>query len=141
LFTVAAPGVPASTSVTGHRPSSRFTEHFTDRQGAADVANQSERGLVAYRQSCSRCHRSDLSGDQSAPALIGDAFTQRWVGQSIGDLFDNIQTAMPMDNPSGLSNATFVDIVVYILRQNNYPVEGELTPDRDALKRLTITAK
>jgi mono/diheme cytochrome c family protein len=101
--------------------------------------DQTERGKAAYAQSCTPCHKSNLSGDQSAPALVGDTFTARWTNQSVGDLFDNIRTGMPMDNPGGLDDATYVDIVAYILRQNSYSIAmEELRADRDALKKLTI---
>lgn len=104
--------------------------------------DQSERGKAAYAESCSPCHRSDLSGDQNAPALVGAAFMTRWMDQSVGDLFDNIRTGMPMDNPGGLSDNAFVDIVAYILQQNNYAAGGEeLEADREALKKTRIASK
>jgi mono/diheme cytochrome c family protein len=110
-------------------------------RAASLVPEQAARGKAAYSRSCSGCHRTDLSGDQNAPALSGDAFAERWAGQTVADLFDNVQTGMPMDNPGGLSDTTFIDIVVYLLEQNGYPVEGELTADRDALRKLTIRSK
>jgi len=110
-------------------------------RAAAPVPEQAARGKAAYSRSCSGCHRTDLSGDQNAPALSGTAFAERWTGQTVADLFDNVQTGMPMDNPGGLSDATFIDIVVYLLEQNGYPVERELTADRDALRTLTIRSK
>ena len=33
---------------------------------------------MAYAQSCSRCHRNDLSGGETAPPLKGPAFFHRW---------------------------------------------------------------
>ena len=85
---------------------------------------------------------NELAGDQSAPALVGNAFVARWMGQSVGDLFDSIRTGMPMDNPGSLSDNTFVDIVAYILQQNDFPVAiEELNANGEALKKLTISKR
>jgi mono/diheme cytochrome c family protein len=103
---------------------------------------QSKRGKTAYSRSCAACHGDDLSGDQSVPALAGETFTTHWIDQSVNDLFGRIQTSMPQDRPGSLSPETCVDIIAYLLQQNDFPSgTEELKTDREILKKLMIARK
>jgi cytochrome c len=103
---------------------------------------QSKRGKASYSQSCAACHGDDLSGDQSVPALARETFTAHWMDQSVNDLFGRIQTSMPQDRPGSLSPETCVDIIAYLLQQNDFPSgTEELKTDPDALKKLMIARK
>src|SRR5262249_40431521 len=100
---------------------------------------QSARGQSAYTQSCSSCHGDNLDGGQGAPALAGDSFLNHWTDQSVGALFDNIRTGMPMDNPGSLTDQAFIDIVAFMLQRNNYPTgRAELPAQKDALDKLSL---
>jgi hypothetical protein len=59
---------------------------------AAFTAAQADRGLRTYERSCTKCHQSDLQGNQEveAPALVGDTFQSHWGGQPIKDLFEKV---------------------------------------------------
>jgi mono/diheme cytochrome c family protein len=140
--TVVVPRLAAYAGLAERVPPVQDAANLTSASNDDHTKNQGDRGKAAYAKSCSTCHKSDLAGDQSAPALVGNAFVTRWMGQSVGDLFDSIRTGMPMDNPGSLSDNTFVDIVAYILQQNDFPVAiGELKADGDALKKLMIPRK
>src|ERR1700742_1093876 len=52
--------------------------------------DQAARGQAKYQTACSNCHQGDLSGSDQAPSLAGGDFTDRWDGQSVGDLADRI---------------------------------------------------
>src|SRR5438105_11193785 len=70
----------------------------------AFTTSQANRGLLVYERSCTKCHQSDLQGNQQteAPALVGDTFMSHWGGQSIEDLLEKVSTKMPADKPGSL---------------------------------------
>ena len=103
---------------------------------------QGKRGKTAYSRSCAACHGDDLSGDQSVPPLAGDTFMAHWIGQNVIDLFGRIQTSMPQDRPGSLSPEACVDIIAYLLQENEFPSgTEELKTDPAILKGLIITRK
>jgi mono/diheme cytochrome c family protein len=115
-------------------------------QGASAAQNasgvytsaQAQRGKVHYAQHCAACHKADLSG-ASAPALAGDAFRRTWEQSVVLDLLNGIRAGMPPDQPNGLSLATYVDIVAYLLQANGFaPGPRELTADPDMAKRIAL---
>lgn len=83
-------------------------------------AAQAERGRAAYRESCARCHGEDLAGAESSPALKGTAFPASWSGKSVGDLLERTRRTMPTDNPGGLEQRRYADIVAYVLSANGF---------------------
>ncbi len=103
---------------------------------------QAARGKTQYGQACASCHMDDLSGSGQALPLAGDAFTETWEGQSVGDLFDLTRNTMPPDKPGTLSPDDTVDIVAYLLQFNKFPAgSSELKSDPDTLKNILITKK
>lgn len=106
------------------------------------TAEQAARGKAQYSQTCANCHMDDLSGSGQALPLAGDAFTETWEGQTVGDLFDLIHNTMPQDKPGTLSPDTVVDVISYLLQYNKFP-EGktELANDPAALKNIIFTTK
>jgi alcohol dehydrogenase (cytochrome c) len=81
------------------------------------TAEQATAGRAAYDVSCAGCHGSDLANG-NAPALAGAAFAGSWGTRTTRDLFGLVQTTMPTDRPASLSEATYVNIVAYILQAN-----------------------
>jgi cytochrome c len=112
---------------------------------AAFTAAQADRGLRAYERSCTKCHQSDLQGNQEveAPALAGDAFMSRWKGQPIKDLFEKVSTKMPGDQPGSLAADAYLDIVAYLLQANKFPAgSDELRANGDSLaERIAETTR
>jgi S-disulfanyl-L-cysteine oxidoreductase SoxD len=72
--------------------------------------------------------------------LTGDDFLTRWQGRTAAELFAKTRTTMPPTNPGGLSNETYMDIVAYILRANDFPAPKEMLKE-DTLKDLSMTKK
>jgi mono/diheme cytochrome c family protein len=99
---------------------------------------QAQRGRTSYNVSCSGCHRPDLSGFEGA--LRGQKFVDHWREDSLESLYSNIKKSMPRNNPGSLEPATYVDIVAYILQQNDFPV-GASELKSDALKDIQVTGK
>jgi len=84
------------------------------------TASQSARGQAAYQANCAGCHRADLSGF-SGPPLKGDLFMDRWREFNLNVVFDLIKTTMPLDNPHGLKDQVYLDILAYVLQANEIP--------------------
>ncbi len=105
------------------------------------TAAQAERGQASYEHSCQVCHGSSLdNGDFGGAPLRGSWFQEHWGKTNAGALFAYVKAAMPPDNPGGLNDTTYADILAFILRGNGYPPGGqELPPDADALQRMSLT--
>ncbi len=97
------------------------------------TAIQSSQGERAFARTCSNCH--------SEAEFSGGRFRIRWVGQSIGDLFDTVSTLMPEDNPGSLTPEVYASLVAYLLDLNGYPDgQNPLPPDLAVLNLLDIVA-
>lgn len=106
------------------------------------TSDQASRGKTQYTQACANCHMDDLSGSGQALPLAGDAFTETWEGQSVGDLFDLIHNTMPQDKPGTLTPDATVDVIAYLLQFNKFPAgSSELKSDPATMKNILITKK
>jgi mono/diheme cytochrome c family protein len=95
------------------------------------TASQARRGQSIYQRNCITCH--------TASAYSGAAFRRVWAGKSPFDLWEQIRTSMPQDNPGRLKPGEYADIVAYLLRLNGYPAgETELPADAEKLQQLRI---
>src|ERR1700677_3786479 len=77
-------------------------------------------GRTAFRDNCVRCHGIELGGGENSPALVGANFLSQWAGKSAADLLDRIRRTMPTDNPGGLSNRQYTDLVAYLISANGF---------------------
>src|SRR5688572_10398989 len=107
--TTAAPATAAAPAVAGAAP------RFTAAQAAA--------GKTAFDADCAVCHGNTLRNGTMAPPLAGEAFHAEWKGRSVRALFDAAKM-MPPANPGSLPDATYANLVAYILQMNDY-VAGE----------------
>jgi ankyrin repeat protein len=135
---VAAGTVPGNTAPGGLPPAAAQAPApaRTIRDGVYSEA-QAMRGELNYRSSCGRCHSDDLMGDRDAPALVGGAFTTRWGGQTVEDLFQSVKRTMPQEAPDTLGPAAYADIVSYIIKSNGHPAGASDLPV-DTLKQIGI---
>ena len=105
------------------------------------TGEQAARGEASYRKACASCHGEALDGKGQAPPLTGSDFKGNWNGQTLGDLFDKIQTSMPADNPGSLKPAENADVLSFMLKANAFPAgRSELASDSDALKKIRFEA-
>jgi mono/diheme cytochrome c family protein len=105
---------------------------------------QATRGQAAFKKSCASCHGAALDGSGGdTPALTGEDFAAKWNGQTVDDLFEEIQASMPQDRPGKLARTETADIVAYILQFNKLPSGGRELPGVAAdLKQIRFeTAK
>jgi mono/diheme cytochrome c family protein len=103
--------------------------------------DQSKRGGALYAKECASCHGTELTGGESAPALVGDGFLSNWNGTTVGDLFERIRKSMPQDDPGRLSRQQDADILAFVLNANRFPVgKAELERETEVLKLIKIEA-
>jgi cytochrome c len=101
---------------------------------------QAARGKLAYTQSCSRCHREDLSGGETGTQLKGAAFFDRWHELTLFDVFAMIQSGMPHDHAVFIPKDPARDVVTFLLNENGIPAgDKELSSDMDELADIRIT--
>lgn len=106
------------------------------------TAEQAERGQSLYRRHCTYCHHDDLLGGEDLrvvpPALVGLAFSERWAGKSVADLFQVLSATMPWERTK-LTPPAYADLVSYLLKENGYPAgRQELPPDLARLSRILV---
>ena len=124
---VAAPPTGAG-AATGEAPGgvSVVTGVFTVAQAA--------RGEEIYTASCAQCH--------TMAQHSGGAFAAAWNGRRLVDLYEIIRSTMPLDNPGGLSDQEYIDVVAYMLQLNGVPAgKAPLRADAATLRDLRIEVK
>jgi len=67
---------------------------------------------------CAACHGSQ-GGGGSGPALIGQGSSLSKYSNA-GGLFNKISSSMPQNNPGGLTTTQYLQVLAYLLVQNNY---------------------
>lgn len=108
--------------------------------GAAPTfaAEQSAAGKTAYDANCAACHGNTMTNGTFAPPLAGQTFKARWSGKSVGALSDKVRT-MPPNLPTSLPEATYTNIVAYILETNGFKAGNTALPAAgQALDGMTI---
>jgi mono/diheme cytochrome c family protein len=104
---------------------------------------QANRGMQAYDANCGACHKPTLDGGPEALPLRGDHFLETWRDDSLEPVFNHMRTRMPrrpVGEPGTLSANTYIDIIAYILKVNEYPAgASELT--QDALANTLLVGK
>ena len=103
--TRAAAPAPPSTPVSGI-----FTE------------GQADRGRTAFDEVCADCHTTS--------EFRGRTFQSNWGRRTVYSFFRTVRSTMPDDNPGGLEEQTYLDVVSYVLRINGHAAgASEMTPE------------
>jgi ankyrin repeat protein len=103
----------------------------------AFTEGQAARGQDRYRTACAACHAEDLLG-ANGPPLVGQAFMDRWNGQTALDMVQTIKQSMPQEAPDSLGVPAYVDIVSYLLKSNGSPAGASELPIENAALRLIL---
>ena len=95
---------------------------------------QAMRGQALYAQRCAGCHGPALAG-ASAPALTGEAFTNRFRMEPLSALFIQIRYAMPPKAAPAaqLTSPQAADLVAHLLKSNGFPAGTADFPAADAV--------
>ena len=87
---------------------------FTDAQAG--------RGRNTFDEACSDCHTNS--------EFRGGAFQRNWGRRTVYSFYRTVRSTMPDDNPGGLDEQVYLDVVSYILRMNGHaPGSSELAAD------------
>jgi mono/diheme cytochrome c family protein len=106
---------PTTTTKPPVPTTSTTTPPISGAVTARDMANS---GLGVFSSNCVACHGS-LGGGGSGPTLIGQGSSlSKYVNAQV--LLNFISAAMPKDNPGGLTTTQYLQIVAFLLLQNNY---------------------
>ncbi len=86
------------------------------------TAEQSERGRVTFDEVCSECHTTS--------EFRGRFFQSNWGRRTVYSFFRTVRSTMPDDNPGGLEEQIYLDVVAYILSINGHDAgTAELAAD------------
>ncbi len=92
---------------------------------------QAERGLRVFRDVCSECHYPN--------EFRGDDFEWDWRRQTVWDLYRSMTRTMPENDPGGLPDRTYADVIAYILQINEYASgNAELVPERATMDSIPL---
>ena len=94
---------------------------------ASFAAAQAARGEKIYDETCGTCHQPGQ--------LVGRAFVESWNDRRVWDFYSLVRGTMPLDNPGGLKEHEYVDLVAYLLQSNH------AAPGADSLKADTATMR
>jgi len=98
---------------------------------ASYALEQAERGRRIYLGTCTACH---------PPAqFTGESFAASWSDRRVSDLFALVRSTMPLDDPGGLPEQDYLDVIAYLLQVNGAPAgAAPLAADADTLRGQRI---
>ncbi len=85
-------------------------------------------GQAVFEEECSRCN---------VPVEMQARLNARWLGRPGAELYELIRTTMPAETPGSLSNAQYMDLAAFLMRNAAVPVPDALSAD--ALLATIIT--
>jgi mono/diheme cytochrome c family protein len=90
---------------------------------------QADRGAAEYEAKCAHCHEGE---EPDAPQPVGPEFIDHWREAPLSYLYTHISKGMPGNAPGSYSEATYLDVLAFLLRENQYPSgnDAELTVDK-----------
>ncbi len=92
---------------------------------------QAERGLRVFRNLCSECHFTN--------EFRGDEFEHEWRRKTVWDLYRSMTRTMPENDPGGLPDRTYADVIAYILQLNDYTSgNAELVAGRATMDSIPL---
>jgi mono/diheme cytochrome c family protein len=95
---------------------------------------QAGRGETVYKTNCLECH---VPTDYQ-----GDAFKSKFVGGTALDMWEQIRSTMPQNNPGSLTNEQYTDLVAYLFKLNALPTRNaDMPANKDSLKAIKVEAK
>ncbi len=111
--TQAAPAPPEEAAPTqaAAQPESAAEAPETPPAGIFTEA-QADRGGTAFDEVCSECHTTS--------EFRGRTFQSNWGRRTVYSLFRTVRSTMPDDNPGGLEERVYLDVIAYILSMNGH---------------------
>jgi mono/diheme cytochrome c family protein len=113
--------------------------HEISIQSGVYTAAQAQQGKAIYQDQCSVCHGDALEGQGRSSPLAGTEFLNRWIGQSVADLFMKTIVMMPATDAGTMSPKDTAAVIAYILSENKFsPGRAELPTDPRFLEMIPI---
>jgi len=99
---------------------------------ASYLPSQAARGKEIYGQTCGTCHQ--------ATKFVGQEFVESWNDRRVYDFYSLVRGTMPLDNPGGLKDGEYLDVVAYLLQANHQATASpdSLRADTASLRRTKI---
>ena len=106
-----------------------------EKSAAVAVSDaQALRGETAFRANCTTCH--------TVKQFVTLEFAKTWSDRPVFELFEQLRTTMPQDNPGKLTRQQYIDIITYLFKSNGAASgEHELAPEDDVLKQAKVRLK
>jgi hypothetical protein len=124
-------GAVAFSGARAHAQTSTTIDSVSTLTGVY-TEEQAKRGKEAYLNLCKSCHNPST----------GDAFSGRWGGKTLYELFTYIYETMPDNNPRTVDEVSNADIIGYLLQATGMPVGTRDVPiAADSLKAIRIEVK
>jgi len=95
---------------------------------AAFLPTQAARGSEIYEQTCTKCHEEGH--------LIGQNFVDSWNDRRVYDLYALVRSTMPLDDPGGMKDGEYLDLIAYLLAANRH-----VSPRADSLRADTLNLR
>lgn len=108
------PSAFAPVCVTIALVSAALAGDLTTSDGAFTV-EQAERGRKVYEESCVACHDIEFYRTRLAA----------WQTATVAELFEALSATMPSENPGGLSDEQYLDVLAYVLSITGSPAGGD----------------
>ena len=101
---------------------------------ASYLPSQAARGERVYQATCGACHQPGQ--------LVGQGFVESWNDRRVYDFYALVRSTMPLDNPGGLTEQEYLDVVAYLLQANRAPSGTDsLRADTLALRKTRIAVR
>src|SRR4051794_26816803 len=99
---------------------------------ASYLPSQAQRGEKVYQSTCGLCH--------AGGELIGERFVATWKDRRVYDLYALVRGTMPLDNPGGLKDGEYLDVIAYLLQANKHVSASpdSLRADTASLRKTKI---
>jgi mono/diheme cytochrome c family protein len=98
------------------------------------TAAQAARGKAVFEAKCTGCHEPSR--------FTGETFFESFDNKPMKELWDIASGTMPEDNPGGLKQQEYADIMAYFLQLNEFkPGDAELQPSAAAMAAIKIERK
>ena len=88
------------------------------------TTEQASAGRAAYEQNCATCHGANLRQLPDA-LLAGREFAAKWGNRGTSELVALMRATMPVGNPGGLTEDTYLAIAAYVLQVNGAGADGQ----------------
>ncbi|HEY5062018.1 MAG TPA: cytochrome c [Gemmatimonadaceae bacterium] len=95
---------------------------------ASFLPSQAARGEKVYGETCAMCHQ--------ASQHVGQAFVDNWNDRRVYDFYALVRATMPLDNPGGLKDQQYLDVIAYLLQANH-----QASPHADSLSADTVALR